>query len=465
MKSFMDQDFLLNSPVAEKLFHHVAKHLPIIDYHCHLNPQEIYENKRFKNLTEAWLYGDHYKWRAMRTNGIDEKYITGDASDFEKFEAWANTVPYTVGNPLYQWTHLELQRYFGINTILNAHTAQEIWDTANGKLQAEPLTVRDLITMSKVEVICTTDDPIDNLDYHQLIAADTTFNVKVLPSFRPDKALEINRATFPTWLEALEKRCDKKIISYTDLLQVLEERIQFFNAHGCKVSDHALDCIVYKEATLEEVCVIFSKKLAGQTVSLQEETKYKSYTLTFLGEKYFEYGWAMQYHISALRNNNTFMFEQLGSDIGFDSINDGPIAEALVHNLNSLAKVNKLPKTIIYSLNPKDYLPIASIIGSFQGTIPGKIQFGTAWWFNDQKEGMLKQMKILASIGLFPRFIGMLTDSRSFLSFTRHEYFRRLVCDLIGSWVMLGEVPYDEGLLASLVQDICYENAKRYFDL
>lgn len=464
MKKFMDENFLLNSHVAERLYHEVAKDLPIIDYHCHLNPQEIYENKRFKNITEAWLYGDHYKWRAMRANGIEEKYITGDATDYDKFLAWAETVPQTIGNPLYQWTHLELQRFFDTETILNAKTAPEIWKLTNDKLQYESLTVRDLILKSNVKVICTTDDPVDSLQYHQLLADDTSFDVMVLPSFRPDKALEINRPTFFSWIEKLEQRCNKKISKYEDLLDALENRIKFFNSMGCKVSDHALDKIVYEETTFEEVSDIFMKKLGGETINLIDEAKYKSYTLTFLGEKYFEHNWAMQYHISALRNNNTFMFNQLGPDTGFDSINDGLIAEALVRNLDSLAKKDKLPKTIIYSLNPKDYYVIASIIGSFQGKVSGKIQFGTAWWFNDQKEGMLDQMKALASIGLFSRFIGMLTDSRSFLSFTRHEYFRRLVCDLIGSWVTSGEVPNDEDLLDSIVKGICYDNAQAYFD-
>lgn len=464
MKKFMDENFLLNSPVAERLYHEVAKDLPIIDYHCHLNPQEIYENKRFKNITEAWLYGDHYKWRAMRANGIEEKYITGDADDYEKFLAWAETIPQTIGNPLYQWTHLELQRYFNIDTILNNKTAPEIWKSVNEKLQNEGLAVKDLILKSNVKVICTTDDPVDSLEYHQLLADDASWSVKVLPSFRPDKALEINRPTFFPWLEKLSKCCDKKISNYEDLLDALENRIQFFDSKGCKVSDHALDKIVYEEVTFEEVSAIFAKKLVGETICIEEEAKYKTYTLTFLGKKYFEHDWAMQYHISALRNNNTLLFNQLGADTGFDSINDGPIAEALVQNLNSLAKENMLPKTIIYSLNPKDYTVIAGVIGSFQGNVPGKIQFGTAWWFNDQKDGMLEQMKVLANIGLFSRFIGMLTDSRSFLSFTRHEYFRRLVCDLIGSWVMLGEIPNDEELLDSVVKGICYDNAQAYFD-
>lgn len=461
-KAFMDDSFLLNSPVAEKLYNDYAKDLPIIDYHCHLSPQEIYEDKQFKNITEAWLYGDHYKWRALRANGVDESLITGEADDYDKFVAWAKTVPTTIGNPLYQWTHLELRRFFNDETLLNEKTAPAVWENVNAQLQKK--TARQLIVESKVEVICTTDDPIDSLAYHRLIAEDASFNVQVLPSFRPDKALEINRATFLPWIEALGEMIGAPITSYKDLTAALEQRISFFDDLGCKVSDHALDTILYAQATEDEVAAIFARGLAGETVTLEEEAKYKTALLIFLGQQYATRNWAMQYHISAHRNNNTRQFNTLGPDTGFDSINDGQIAVPLTRLLDALAMTDALPKTIIYSLNPKDYYVIASIVGSFQERVPGKIQFGTAWWFNDQKEGMLDQMRALASIGVFSRFIGMLTDSRSFLSYTRHEYFRRLVCDLIGQWVTNGEYPEDYELLGQVVEDICYYNAKNYFN-
>lgn len=461
-KAFMDDSFLLNSPVAEKLYNDYAKDLPIIDYHCHLSPQEIYEDKQFKNITEAWLYGDHYKWRALRANGVDESLITGEADDYDKFVAWAKTVPTTIGNPLYQWTHLELRRFFNDETLLNEKTAPAVWENVNAQLQKK--TARQLIVESKVEVICTTDDPIDSLAYHRLIAEDASFNVQVLPSFRPDKALEINRATFLPWIEALGEMMGAPITSYKDLTAALEQRISFFDDLGCKVSDHALDTILYAQATEDEVAAIFARGLAGETVTLEEEAKYKTALLIFLGQQYATRNWAMQYHISAHRNNNTRQFNTLGPDTGFDSINDGQIAVPLTRLLDALAMTDALPKTIIYSLNPKDYYVIASIVGSFQERVPGKIQFGTAWWFNDQKEGMLDQMRALASIGVFSRFIGMLTDSRSFLSYTRHEYFRRLVCDLIGQWVTNGEYPEDYELLGQVVEDICYYNAKNYFN-
>ena len=461
-KAFLDDSFLLNSEVAQRLYDEYAKDLPIIDYHCHLNPQEIYEDKQFKNITEAWLYGDHYKWRALRANGVDENVITGNADDYERFVEWAKTVPTTIGNPLYQWTHLELRRFFNEYSLLNEQTAPAIWENVNAQLKDK--TARQLIIESKVEVICTTDDPIDSLEYHKLIAQDDSFNVQVLPSFRPDKALEINRATFVPWVQALGNVVRQDITSYEILKTALAERVAFFNDLGGKVSDHALDNIYYAEATEEEVAEIFEKGIRGEVVSLEEEAKYKTNLLVFLGEQYAKYDWAMQYHISAHRNNNTRQFNNLGPDTGYDSINDGPVAVPLTRLLDALATNNALPKTIIYSLNPKDYYVIASIIGSFQEKVPGKIQFGTAWWFNDQKEGMLDQMKALASIGVFSRFIGMLTDSRSFLSYTRHEYFRRLVCNLIGDWVVNGEFPEDYALLGKVVEDICYYNAKNYFN-
>ena len=464
MKKFMDDSFLLTNDTAAILYNRFAKDMPIIDYHCHLDPREIYENKTFKNITEAWLYGDHYKWRVMRANGIEEQYITGDADDYDKFLAWASTVPMAIGNPLYNWTHLELQRFFGIHDTLNEESAPAIWEKVNAQLNSKGFGARDLIVKSKVEVVCTTDDPIDTLEYHQKIKEDHEFNVKVLPSFRPDKGLEINRDGYLGWVEKLADVSGMSIDNYGNFLDALSQRIEFFHSVGGRVSDHALDSVVYVECTKQEANEIFAKALKGEKVSLEEEKKYKSYTLTFLGKEYARLGWVMQYHMKALRNNNTRMVSKLGPDTGFDSINDGSIAKPLSQLLNSLEKEGALPKTILYSLNPNDNYVIASMIGNFQGGgIAGKIQFGTAWWFNDQKDGMLDQMKALANLGMFSRFIGMLTDSRSFLSYTRHEYFRRLVCDLIGSWVENGEVPNDLDMLEKIVKGICYHNAKEYF--
>jgi glucuronate isomerase len=464
MKKFMDENFLLNNKTAVDLFHQYAKDLPIIDYHCHLSPKEIYENKKFTNITEAWLYGDHYKWRAMRANGIPEEYITGTKSDYEKFLAWAKTVPMTIGNPLYNWTHLELQRFFGIYDVLNEQTAPDIWEKVNAKLKEDGFTVRSLIEKSKVQVICTTDDPVDTLEYHTKLLEDHDFPVSVVPGFRPDKGLEISRDGFLDWVTKLEEASEIKITSYEDFLAALEARVHFFHSAGGRVSDHALDSIVYEKTSFEEVAMIFSTRLSGKNLSPIEENKYKTYTLIYLGKLYAELDWAMQFHINAHRNNNTRMFNVLGPDTGYDSMNDDPIAKPLVKILDSLEQENNLPKTILYSLNPGDNYVIASIINSFQdGNTPGKIQFGTAWWFNDSKEGMLEQMRALSTVGLFSQFIGMLTDSRSFLSYTRHEYFRRLVCNLIGEWVENGEAPDDRELLGQIVQKISYGNAKNYF--
>ncbi|MDC7722463.1 glucuronate isomerase [Priestia megaterium] len=464
MKKFMDDNFLLTNETAAHLYNTYAKDMPIIDYHCHLNPQEIYENKQFKTLTNVWLDGDHYKWRLMRANGIEEEQITGSASDYEKFLAWAKTVPMTIGNPLYHWTHLELKRFFDIDEILNEHTAPFIWEKANEKLRSGKFGARDLITRSNVKVICTTDDPIDSLEYHMKLRDLQEFETQVLPSFRPDKGLEINQEGFKNWIAKLQDCSHHFIHTYDDLLKALESRARFFHSMGGRLSDHALNKMVYTKTSKEEVSEIFLKALKGEGVSTEEESKYKSYTLIFLGNLYNELGWAMQFHLHALRNNNTKMFHQLGPDTGYDSMYDGQVAEPLVQLLDQMDVQNSLPKTILYSLNPKDNYVLASIIGSFQGDgIPGKLQLGTAWWFNDQREGMLEQMKALSNVGLFSRFIGMLTDSRSFLSYTRHEYFRRLVCSLIGTWVEEGEVPNDQQLLEQIVKGICYENAKDYF--
>lgn len=466
MKPFMDDNFLLSNETAVRLYHDYAKDMPIIDYHCHLSPQQIFENTSFANITEAWLYGDHYKWRALRANGVEERLVTGGegVTDYERFVAWAKTVPQTIGNPLYQWSHLELRRFFGVNELINEKNARTIWEQVNAKLNEGSFKARDLIKMSKVEVICTTDDPIDSLEYHIAIKGLEDFDVQVLPSFRPDKALEINRSTFQDWVNKLGAAASITIDNYDKMLDALANRVRFFDEVGCKVSDHALDYVAYAETTKDEAAAVFSKARNGIAVSLEEENKYKTYTLLYLGRLYAERGWAMQFHINASRNNSTRMAGKLGPDTGFDSINDSSVAYPLVKLLDALDMDNALPKTIVYSLNAKDNDVLGSIIGSFQGGgIPGKIQLGSAWWFNDTKNGMLDQMNALANLGLLSRFVGMLTDSRSFLSYTRHEYFRRLLCNLLGEWVENGEAPHDMELLGDMVQNISYRNAKAYF--
>lgn len=462
--AFMDDDFLLRNPTAVKLYHEYAAKMPIIDYHCHLSPREIAENCRFRNLTDAWLSGDHYKWRAMRAAGVEERYITGDAPDEDKFLAYARILPQAIGNPLYHWSHLELRRYFGIDEIIHEKNAPVIWEKANAKLAGSGFAARDFILKSRVEVICTTDDPADSLEYHVQLRSETDFPVKVLPSFRPDKALHIEKEDFPAYVARLGEAAGVAINGYTDLLDALEKRIAFFREAGCVVSDHGLDEVPYAEAGEREVADIFAKALAGGRVSKEEEWKYKTHLLLFLGKQYAQNGWVMQYHINAHRNNNTRMLSVLGPDTGYDSMNDKPLAHALTRLLDALEKEEALPKTILYSLNPTQNHLLATIMGSFQGGgVPGKMQLGSAWWFNDTKEGMIAQMKALAEIGLLGRFVGMLTDSRSFLSYTRHEYFRRILCNLIGEWVEGGELPDDEAWLGGLVQDISYNNAKAYF--
>ena len=465
MKNFMCADFLLSNKTAILLYHDYAKTMPIMDYHCHLNPKEIYENKQFKNITEVWLYGDHYKWRAMRSNGVNEKFITGEGSDYEKFMAFAKTVPMLLGNPLYHWVHLELQRFFGIQEVLNEKTAPAIWEKVNKMLSGEGFRVKDLIKKSNVTVICTTDDPIDSLEYHQKIKEDKNFTVRVLPAFRPDKGIEISRGFFLPWLEKLVEVNGSAINNYSEFLQALEARVNYFHENGCRVSDHALDSVPYAEASLAEVEAIFSKALKKETLCLLETEQFRTYTLKFLSGLYTKLEWTMQFHLNAMRNNNTAMFNKLGADVGFDSINDSSIAYPLSRLLDAIETESTLPKTIIYSLNALDNDVIGTMLGNFQGGIPGKIQFGAAWWFNDSKEGMIAQMKSLANLGLLSRFVGMLTDSRSFLSYTRHEYFRRILCNLIGEWVENGEFPNDMELLGTIVEGICYNNAKEYFKI
>lgn len=464
MKEFLNDNFLLNSGAAVELYHNYAKEMPIFDYHCHLNPEEIANDKSFRNITEIWLGGDHYKWRAMRSNGVDEKYITGDASDYDKFIAWAKTVPYCIGNPLYHWSHLELKRFFGIDLIINEENADEIWERANELLKQKEFTAKQLIKNSNVKALCTTDDAIDTLEFHKKIREDKEFNVKVYPALRPDKGINIQNDTFVPWMKALSEISEVKIENYGDFINALELRVEYFHQEGCRLSDHGLDKLFYKESTDEEANEIFAKAMKGEALSNDEVDKYKTRTLLNLAKMYNKRNWTMQLHIGALRNNNSRMFKVLGPDTGYDSINDGNIAEALSKLLNEIDKTNELPRTILYCLNPNDNYLLGTMIGNFQGGgIPGKIQFGSGWWFNDQKDGMKDQMSALANLGLLRRFVGMVTDSRSFISYTRHEYFRRVLCDLVGSWADAGEAPNDIDLLGKMIQEICFLNAKEYF--
>lgn len=463
MKSFLDNDFLLSNPTAVNLFHNYAKDLPIIDYHCHIQQHEIRENKQFANLTQVWLAGDHYKWRAMRSCGVAEHYITGNASDYDKFTAWAKTLPQLIGNPLYHWTHLELQRYFNIYDVLNEANADKIWIAANKILTSGKLNVHDIIKQSKVEAICTTDDPVDNLADH-LALKDSFTATRVLPSFRPDRALNINAADYLVWLNKLREVSGVAIENYDNFLTALTQRIDFFDNVGCKVSDHALNYVPFAETNDKEVSAFFQRILSGHHVDLLEETKFRSHTLVFLASQYAKRDWAMQLHMNATRNNNSHMFVKLGADTGFDAVNDTPVAMPLSRLLDAMNQHGGLPKTILYSLNHNDNYILATLMGCFQGhEARGKIQLGSGWWFNDQRDGMEEQLKALANLGALGTFVGMLTDSRSFLSYTRHEYFRRILCNLIGTWVENGEYPADENELKKLVQNISYYNAKNYF--
>ena len=466
MKNFMNDNFLLTNDTAVKLYHEYAKEMPIIDYHCHLSPKEISENKKYKNITEIWLGGDHYKWRAMRINGITEDYITGDKPDKEKFYKWAETMENSIGNPLYAWAHLELKRYFGIEDVLSTKTAEKIWNKANELLQRDEFSCKELIKKSNVKIICTTDDPVDTLEYHKEILEDKEFNVKILPTFRPDKAINIEKDGFFEWLQKLENAANMKIADIDSLLKALGKRIEFFHETGCRLSDHGLDPIAFEHGESNEVDSIFKKILKKEILSEREIKVYKGQIMLFLGKEYAKREWTMQIHLGCMRNNNKKMFKLLGPDAGFDSVGDYNYVQDLSNFLDTLDSTNELPKTILYCLNPKDNYVLGSLIGCFQGDgIPGKIQFGSAWWFNDQKEGMIRQMTDLANLGLLPRFVGMLTDSRSFLSYTRHEYFRRILCNLISEWVENNEVPYDMELLGNIVKNISYNNAKNYFGI
>ena len=465
MKAFMDKDFLLNTETAKVLYHEVSEHCPIIDYHCHLSPREIYENIRYDNITQVWLGGDHYKWRLMRSAGVPEKYITGDASDYEKFEKYAEVLGKAIGNPLYHWSHLELRRFFGYDGILNKSTAPEVWKLANEKLQSEGYTSRGLIMMSNVDTICTTDDPIDSLEWHEKLAADKTFPVTVLPAWRPDKAMNLEKPTWLEYLAQLEQAYGMKIASFVDLKKALKNRLDFFAAHGCKLSDHALNYVMYAPASDEELEAIVSARLAGKLPSAEEEAKFKFAFMTFVATEYHDRGWVMQLHYGCRRDNNPIMFRQMGPDTGFDCVdNYAPSAQTAAF-LGNLQDKDKLPKTILYSLNTNDNAAIDSILGCFQSDeAVGKIQHGSAWWFNDHFDGMSEQIKSLANLGYLAGFVGMLTDSRSFLSYPRHEYFRRILCRIFGEWVEQGFYPEDMETLKGIIGDISYGNAKRYFD-
>ena len=463
MKAFMDENFLLTTPTAEKLYHEFAENAPVLDYHCHINPQEIYEDRKFENITQVWLGGDHYKWRQMRSFGVSECYITGDAPDREKFQKWAETLERAIGNPLYHWSHLELKRYFGYNGHLNGKTAEEVWNICNEKLQT--LSVRNLIKQSNVQLICTTDDPVDSLEWHQKIADDTSFDVQVLPAWRPDKAMNLEKPEFLDYLATLGEVSGIKISCFNDLVAALSARMDFFTSKGCNVSDHGIDYVMYAPFTLTEVECIFAKRVAGTAISAIEEIQFKTAFMVAMGKEYHKRNWIMQLHYGCKRNNNTLRFNQLGADTGYDCINNYAPAAQIADFLDSLNESDQLPKTILYSLNPNDDATIGTILGCFQDSSAiGKIQQGSAWWFNDHKVGMTNQMTSLANLGLLSTFNGMLTDSRSFLSYTRHEYFRRILCDLLGKWVENGEYPADYEVLKDIIWGISYNNAIRYFD-
>ena len=461
---FMNDNFLLTNKYAQELYHTYASPMPIIDYHCHLSPKDIANDRIFNNISEVWIHGDHYKWRAMRTLGIDENYITGDASDFEKFKKWAITVPYTMRNPLYHWTHLELSRYFGIDDLLNENNAAPIFEKTSNTLNTQAYSCQNLLTKMNVEVVCTTEDPIDTLEYHQKLA-ESNFKTKMSTAFRPDKAILIENDGYNDYLNKLEEVSGVVINSYDDLCDALKNRIVYFDDNGCKLSDHGLNQIYFDEFTESEIKTIFKKKREHQNITEKEALKFQSAILQFLAETYHEFGWVQQFHLGALRNNNSRMLQRLGPDTGWDSIGDYPQAENLSKFLNALDSKDKLTKTILYNLNPADNEVLASMIGNFNdGKIKGKIQFGSGWWFLDQKDGITKQLNALSNMGLISCFVGMLTDSRSFLSYPRHEYFRRVLCNLFGEEIQRGELPNDMEWIGKLVSDISYHNAKEYFN-
>lgn len=465
MKKFLDENFLLQSKTAEQLYHDFAKDMPIIDYHNHLPPKDILENGNFENLSQAWLYGDHYKWRGMRANGINERFCTGNATDYEKFEKWAETVPYTMRNPLYHWSHLELQRYFGINEILNPASAKGIYENASKQLRQPSHAIQGLLKMMKAEVVCTTDDPLDSLEHHLAFAKEGNKDLKMLPAFRPDRFLMPEKANYLELIDALGTLTGKKIQDLADLKSALSLRTDYFHSAGCRVSDHGLERINFIAATEEEVNTVFIQILNGEPFSQEEHGKFQTNLLVFLGKMYAEKGWVQQFHLGALRNNNLWALKELGPDTGWDSIGDWSQAAGISKLLGTIGESGELAKTIIYNLNPADNEVMATMIGNFNdGSVAGKIQWGSGWWFLDQKDGMEKQLNTLSQMGLLSRFVGMLTDSRSFLSFPRHEYFRRILCNLLGNDIENGELPNDIPWIGQMVQDICYNNAKNYFN-
>lgn len=467
MKQFMDENFLLQTKTAQILYHDYAENMPIYDYHCHISAKDIYEDRKFDSITDLWLveghFGDHYKWRAMRNNGVDEKYITGDASKKDKFLKWAETIPYTIGNPLYHWTHLELKKYFGITEPFSLKNAEQCYDKMNEILKT--LTARKIIKNSNVDTICTTDDPVDDLKYHKLLKEDKSFDVHVYPSFRPDKVINIDWSTYVPYIKQLSQVVGYQIDGIKSLEKALKERIEYFHINNCRVSDHALDVVMYENSTEEEIDLIIKKALNNEKLNNEEIAKYRGHIIVFLGKQYHRLGWVQQYHIKALRNNSNRMMSLIGPDTGFDSINDGQIAKPLSRILDALDSTDELPKTILYSLNPGDNELLATLAFCFaESGVPGKMQLGSAWWFLDQKDGMEKQIQALSNLGLLSRFIGMLTDSRSFLSYTRHEYFRRVLCNKLGDLIENGEYPNDIEFVGNIVKDICFNNAKKYFD-
>lgn len=468
MEKFMDKDFLLTTETAKKLYHEHAEKMPIIDYHCHLQPKEIYEDKKFRNLAEAWLgagdrYGDHYKWRSLRARGYEEDSISGPDDDYKKYYQFVESMPYFVGNPLYHWSHLEMQRYFGINDIINAKNAKKIWDEANAKL--ETLTAREMMYKFNVKTVCTTDDPVDSLEWHKKMMEDKTLHVTVRPAFRPDKAINVELSWFESWVNQLAKVCGKEIKSLNDLTDCLASRIEFFHSMGSRVSDHALDVVHYTPATYEEANAVFLKGMKHEEISSHEQDQYKGYILLFLGKQYKNHGWVQQYHIGALRNNSKKMLEKIGPDTGFDAIEDAVYMEKLSALLGALDANDALPKTILYCLNPRDNYALTVLAGCFQEEgVKSRVQVGTAWWFLDQLDGMKQNLETQMQVGLISQSVGMLTDSRSFLAYPRHEYYRRLLCQMLGNLVESGQYPVEElDTLGKIVEDICYNNAKEFF--
>ncbi|MFJ7727923.1 glucuronate isomerase [Neobacillus sp. NPDC097160] len=464
MKSFLDEHFLLNTDTAIKLYENAAAEAPIFDFHCHLNPQEVWENKSYDNITQIWLGGDHYKWRTMRMHGVAEKYITGDASDWEKFEAWAETMPHLIGNPVYHWAQLELKMYFGIDKLLSPETAREIWDECNEKLQKPEFSARAFIEKSNVKFIGTTDDPISTLEYHQLLKNDDSFKTMIAPTFRPDGALFIDRPTFTSWIEKLAQVSGVNVDTFDGFLAALKQRVEYFHENGGRASDHDIQKMEYVDTTKDQVEAIFNKRISGEQLTNEELVAYRIFVLKELGKMYAEKQWVMQLHMGAMRSNNTKMKELIGPDTGFDSVGEANMAEGLSRFLDALDQENALPRTVLFNLNQKDNVVLAGMMGNFyEEGIPGKVQLGSGWWFLDHIDGMERQMKDFANVGLLSHFIGMLTDSRSFLSYARHDYFRRILCNILGGWVEQGLAPNDMKHMEQMVRNICYHNADKFF--